>query len=399
MDEELPYTGLQVLDASQGISGPHCGMLLAQHGADVIKLEPPHGDWVRSSGKQYGDQTASTLNFSRGKRSIALDLKTPDGLALAHKLSERCDVMLENFRPGVMARFGLDFDSVRKRNPGVVYASTSGFGTRGPESDRPVTDMVMQGFSGWMHMNKDKDGIPQRVGMQAMDVMTGLYGFQAVSAALYRHARTGKGAHIEINMMEAAGAFQAAKMIEYHLEQGAPQPLGEPIGTYPTADGFINLNARQNPKFTTLATLAGHAEWIDDPRFATPAARVAHGRELSALLAEVTRSRTTAEWADGLRRNDIIHTPINTYDDYLHAGQAAAMESVAWLDHPDIGRLPMHNIPGTPRLHQGDLAATAPHIGEHTREICRALDLDDAAIDALRDKGVISIYGDAAPAA
>jgi len=154
----------------------------------------------------------------------------------------------------------------------------------------------------------------------------------------------------------------------------------------------------QNPKFAALATLAGHKEWIDDPRFATPEARVAHGRELSAALTDVTQARTTAEWADALRRHDIIHTPINTYDDYLHSKQAAAMESVAWIDHPDIGRLPMHNIPGTPRLRQGALTATAPHIGEHTREICRALELDDAAIDALRDNGAIRIYGEDASA-
>ncbi|MDH3702736.1 MAG: CoA transferase [Alphaproteobacteria bacterium] len=394
MDEELPYAGLQVLDASQGIAGPHCGMLLAQHGADVIKMEPPHGDWMRQSGKQYGDQTASSLNFSRGKRSIALDLKTPEGLDLAQALAKRCDVLLENFRPGVMARYGLDYESVRKDNADVVYASTLGFGDRGPESDRPVTDMVMQGYSGWMHMNRDRGGTPHRADMPAIDVMTGLYGFQAVSAALYRHARTGKGAHVEVNMMEAAGAFQAAKIIESHLEQGVPQPLGAPIGTYPTADGFINLNARQNHKFAGLCEIVGHEEWMDDPRFATPEARVAHGPDLAVALAEVLSTRPTAEWAEGLRSHDIIHTKINTYDDYLSSEQTAAMGTVAWIDHPDIGRLPMHNIPGTPRLHQGDLAATAPHIGEHTREICRTLDLDDAAIDALRDNGAIEIYGE-----
>ncbi len=396
MDDELPYAGLQVLDASQGLAGPHCGMLLAQHGADVIKMEPPHGDWMRQSGKRYGDQTASSLNFSRGKRSIALDLKTPEGLEIAQTLAKRCDVLLENFRPGVMARFGLDYETVRKDNPDVVYASTLGFGDRGPESDRPVTDMVMQGFSGWMHMNRDKDGTPHRADMPAIDVMTGLYGFQAVSAALYRHARTGKGAHIENHMREAAGAFQAAKIIESHLEQGAPQPLGSPIGTYPTADGFINLNARQNHKFAALCKIVGREEWMDDPRFATPEARVAHGPELGAALADVLTTRNAAEWADGLRAHDIIHAKINTYDDYLNAEQTAAMETVAWIDHPDIGRLPMHNIPGAPRLHQGSLAATSPHIGEHTREICAGLCLDGGAIDALRDIGAIGIYGETA---
>jgi crotonobetainyl-CoA:carnitine CoA-transferase CaiB-like acyl-CoA transferase len=393
MDEELPYTGLKVFDATQGVAGPHCAMLLAQHGADVVKVEPLEGDWLRYSGKRYGDLTSSLLVFGRGKRSLALNLKTPEGKDIAQRLAFEADVVLESFRPGVMARFGLDYESIRKRNPTVVYASTSGFGAVGPHRDRPVTDMVMQGFTGWMVINRDKDDIPQRIRMVAVDVMTGLYGFQAVSAALYRRALKGVGAHIEISMMEAAGAFQAAKIIEHHLEGADSMPLGAPIGSYRTADGHINMNARSQKHFAALCELIGRPELTADPRFVDREDRIENADALDDLLREVFPARSTAEWAEALGARDIIHAPVQDYDGYLASEQTAAAKAVSWIDVPGVGQVPLHNIPGLARITDGDALATAPHIGEHSREILRGLGLDDAAVDALVEKGAVGDFG------
>lgn len=392
MDDAPPFAGLTVFDATQGIAGPHIAMLLAQHGADVVKMEPLSGDWVRTSGKAYGDLTASLLNFGRGKRSIALDLKSPEGRRIAQDLARGADVVLESFRPGVMARFGLDYAAVRQDNPDVIYASTSGYGPDGPNRDLPVTDLVMQGFTGWMSINRDKDGTPQRIGMVAIDVMTGLYGYHAVSTALYKRATQGGGAHIEISLMEAAGAFQAATVMANHLEGDNTRPLGAPIGTYRTADGFINMNARSQDQFSALCTLIGRDDLFADPRFATWDDRIDNREALDAILREILLSRTTADWAADFRTRDIIHTPVNEYPAYLAEDQVKETGVVSWIEHQTLGALPLHNIPGVDRMSQDDPRAHAPHIGEHTREILRELGYPDAGIDALAAKGAVGLY-------
>ena len=240
------YAGLRVCDLTQGVAGPHCAFLLAQHGADVIKIEPPGGDWGRGIGKRHGPYSAFFLQVNRGKRSLALDLKQAEARDAAARIAAQADIVLEAFRPGVTARFGLDYESVRAVNPDVIYLSVTGYGQHGPWSDRPLTDSIAQAVTGMMSMNRDKNGLPQRVGMIAIDVMTGLYAFQAVSAALY--ARTVQGApgrHIDMSLQQSAGAFMAAKMIEYHLEGPVPQVVGVPVGTFRSADGFVNINARE----------------------------------------------------------------------------------------------------------------------------------------------------------
>ena len=276
MADDLAFTGLKVLDMAQGVAGPHCGLLLAQHGADVVKLEPLNGDWGRALGKRYGDLSAFGAVYNRGKRSIAVDLKDEAGLAVARKLAEEADVILESFRPGVMARFGLDYATIAKANPSVVYLSVSGYGQEGPYSKQPVTDSVMQAFSGLMSVNKDDRGVPQRIGVIAIDVFTGLYAFQGVAPALYRRSRTGKGAHLDVSLMQSALAFLSAKMIERHMEGPEPTLLGAPLGTYETADGFLNMNARRDPHFKALMGLIGRPELAEDPRYVTADDRVAN---------------------------------------------------------------------------------------------------------------------------
>jgi len=399
MTDERPFAGLKVFDASQGVAAPHCGFLLAQHGADVVKMEPLHGDWARGLGKAFGEYTAYSLAMNRGKRSIALDLKTDEGRAIAQKLSAEADVMLENFRPGVMARFGLDYKSVQARNPDLVYMSLTGFGQDGPNSSRPATDMVLQAFSGLMTINRDPSGKPQRINMVAIDVISGLYAFQAVSAALYRKALQGKGSHIEMSLMEAAAALQTGPILEHQLGIGRAEGLGVPIGTFRTKDGFININARRDATFSRLCRLMGRDELIADPRFATPRARIENEAEILAIIEAETVKRTTGEWDRDLTEIDILHAPVNDHGAYLADEHVKSAGVVSWIEHDTVGTLPMPKVPGIDALRPGAALAHAPHIGEHTTDILRELGYDAGAIERLAAANVIGRYDpDAAPA-
>ena len=230
MHDDLPFEGVKVLDLSQGVAGPYCAMMLARNGADVIKLEPPGtGCWSRQLGKSTGDQTAHSLVVHRGKRSLALDLKAKAGVAIARRLADQSDIVIHNYRIGKIDQFGLDYPTVQKTNPTVVYAWITGFGTRGPKVEQPATDSVMQSYTGLMSINRDKDGLPQRVNMLAIDFATGLYAFQAVSSALYRKATRGKGAFIATSLLESSLAFQEAAIIESFLQGGAVEPIGMPV--------------------------------------------------------------------------------------------------------------------------------------------------------------------------
>ena len=211
----MPFEGVRVLDLSQGIAGPYCGMHFARNGADVIKLEPPGaGCWSRQRGKALGDQTAHSVVVNRGKRSLAVDLKTPEGIEIAKKLAGECNVVIQNYRVGKLVKLGLDYDSVVKTNSKVIYVAVTGFGQKGPRRNQPATDSVMQAYTGMMSINRDINGLPQRINMLAIDFSTGLYAFQAAAAALYGQAIRGKGKLIETSLLESAMVFQEAAIIE-----------------------------------------------------------------------------------------------------------------------------------------------------------------------------------------
>ncbi len=378
------YAGLRVCDLTQGVAGPHCAFLLAQHGADVIKIEPPGGDWGRGIGKRHGPYSAFFLQVNRGKRSLALDLKQAEARDAAARIAAQADIVLEAFRPGVTARFGLDYESVRAVNPDVIYLSVTGYGQHGPWSDRPLTDSIAQAVTGMMSMNRDKNGLPQRVGMIAIDVMTGLYAFQAVSAALY--ARTVQGApgrHIDMSLQQSAGAFMAAKMIEYHLEGPVPQVVGVPVGTFRSADGFVNINARREKHFEALCGLVDRPGLAHDPRFASYEARIENEAALMALLRPLVRERSTAEWVRLLGEADIIAGPVNDFGDYFREPQVLHNDSVAWQEHDAVGCVPMHVVPGIGTAPEGSFLATAPDLGAHSRAVLREYGYSDSQIDRM----------------
>ena len=387
MLDDLAFTGLKVLDMAQGVAGPHCGMLLAQHGAEVIKVEPLGGDWGRQLGKRYGDFSAFGAVYNRGKKSVALDLKAEAGIAIAKQLAAEADVVLESFRPGVMARFNLDYETVAKTNPSVVYLSVSGYGQDGPYSKQPVTDSVMQAFSGLMSVNQDHRGAPQRIQVIAIDILTGLYGFQAVAPALYRRVRTGLGAHLDVSLMQSTLAFLSAKMIENHLEGENATNFGAPVGTFETADGFLNLNARRDTHFRALCKLLGRDELVDDPRFVDSDARTVNAAEVEAFVRPAVKLRSTAEWLADFEAHDILAGRVNTFPDILTDPHVEAREAVRWLEHTAMGPIPMPVIPGAPLFEQADPHAHAPELGAHTREVLTSLGLSPDAIEDMIKAG------------
>jgi len=391
--ENLPYDGLKVLDISQGVAGPHCGMLLARHGANVVKLEPLIGDWGRRVGKTYGDNCAYGLAFNRGKRSLALDLKHPDGNAIALQLARDADVIIENNRPGVTTRLGLGYDTVRAENETVIYLSITGFGQTGPMANLPATDSVMQAFSGLMSVNKDPSGLPQRINLLAIDVVTGLYGFQAVAPALYQRAMKGIGKHIKTSLMEAVGAFQSAKMIEFELEKGETSPLGVPVAMFELQDGYININGRRDQHFAALCEIIGRAELAREPKYSTPALRIEHEDELMPLLREAAGKMTVAQLSKALTAADVLHAQVQDYGDYFRSEHVQAVEAVRWIEQSGVGPIPMPVIPGIAPPRAGDRMVHAPHLGEHSREILLELGHDDAFIDKLAADSAIGLFG------
>ena len=341
-------------------------------------------------GKPYGDQSASSMILSRGKRSIALDLKKPGGVDVAKRLAREADVILQNYRPGVIEKFGLDYDSVHAANPDVVYLSVTGFGAEGPKAKHPATDSVMQAFTGFMSINRDATGMPQRIDFFAIDVITGLYAFQAVSSALYRRAVKGGGRHIRTSLMESALAFQEIKMVQYKLEGPVSEPIGAPVGTFKTKDGYICVNARRDPHFQALCRLFGREELIDDPRYADARSRVAHREDLLAIVGEKIATKTTAEWVEALNGIDVLNAPVADYGDLFEHPQVAAMEAVNWIQHDTVGRVPMGHIAGAPLPATDNPRSHAPHIGAHSREILAELGMSDGAVEALFASGAVT---------
>ncbi len=387
--ERLPFEGFKVLDMTQGVAGPHSTMLLAQSGAEVTKVEPLDGDWGRTLGKMYDDTCAHAVIFNRGKRSVSLNMKEKKAQELVQKAAAEADVIVESFRPGVMGRFGLSYEDVKKTNPNVIYLSVTGFGQEGPYNKLPVTDSVIQAFSGWMSINRDEAGTPQRIGMIAVDVMTGLYAFQAISTALMRKVRFGEGAYIDCSLMQCAAAFQAAKVMEHHLEGGQPQTLYVPVGTMKTSNGHINVTAMREHHYVGLCKVLGKPEWATDPRFDSREKRIDQEKVLMPMVRAEFLRKTTEEWAEALTEAGVMNAAVSTYDHFMADEHVKAVESITWMDHQSMpGSLPVCNIPGIRRVEGDHALDEAPSIGQHTDEILQRWGVSQAEANELVASGV-----------
>ena len=379
MSHEKPYAGLRVVDLSQGIAGPYCAMLLAQHGADVVKVEPPEGDWARVLGPRYGSHTAFSVIGNLGKRSIVLDLKQAEDKEKLRQLVRTADVFMEGFRPGVAARLGFGFEAVKALAPGIVYVSVSGFGQTGPLSAKPAMDPVLQAFTGFTHENKGHDGIPHRANPIIVDMSTALYTHQAVAAAIYAQRDDRRARFIDSSLMAAAANLQAVRMCATVME-GRPMSVPTaPSGVFRTADGWLHLVVLKTGDFHTLCGLIDRAELAADPRFADPAGRAAHAEELNAAVAAHIAARPTAHWRECLTEAGLQNEAVQDYAEFAAHPQTEATGLISWLEQPGGDRLwPAPNPAGAPPLVSGSPQATAPALGQHTQEVLRELEEPEA---------------------
>ena len=393
--DDLPFQGVKVLDLSQGVAGPYCGMHFARNGADVVKLEPPGtGCWSRQLGKATGDQTAHSVVVNRGKRSLAVDLKAPDGLEIAKKLATECNVMIQNYRVGKLEKLSLDYDSVAKINPKIIYVAVTGFGQNGPRRDQPATDSVMQAYTGMMSINRDINGLPKRINMLAIDFSTGLYVFQAAAAALYGQAIRGRGKLIETSLLESAMVFQEAAIIESYLQGGDVEPIGLPVGSFKTKDSFISINARRDTQFKSFCTVIGRREWIDDPRFVGPRQRVANRDFLLSQICPIIETKTSEEWTKLMSEADILNAKVQTHLNLFDDKQVQAVNAIRWVENDTLGRIPMATVPGQPIPETGDRFTHSPHLGEHNEEVLMELGYSTPKIEELKAKGVVGTFTD-----
>lgn len=391
MSYERPYEGLKVVDISQGIAGPYAGMLLAQYGADVIKVEPLEGDWARVLGARYGEHTAFSIAGNLGKRAIAIDLKSEDGRAILRRLLDEADIFIEGFRPGVTERLGFGYAAVAAFNPRILYVAVSGFGQGGPLAERPGMDPVLQAFTGLIDANRGVDGIPHRVPIIPLDMCTALYGFQAIAAALYARRDAAQGRYIDASLLQSGAALQIVRMMATWLEGGEMRPGLTPAGIYPTADGWIHLLILRDNQFGTLCDALEIPEIKSDPRFATNDLRHANDSALTDILHRALARRTGAEWSERLTAAGLLHERINSYAEFLRHPHVEALGAIAWLDQPGLPEpVPVPNVPGLAPLLNRTPRATSPLIGQHTAEILREIGYGERDIAALVERGAIA---------
>ena len=380
-----PLSGVRVLDLSQGIAGPHVGMLLARYGADVIKIEPPSGDWGRAVSPHGPNQSALSAVYHAGKRSLVLDLKVPAAVETVLAMADRADVMIESSRPGVAARLGIGPEQVRARNPRLVYLSISGFGQTGPLIGRPCTDTVAQAFSGLMSNNAGTDGVPRKLDIPIIDVLTGLYGFNAVTMALMDRAATGQGRTCDVSLTGSVAEVQAARMIDYHMAGGPPRVLNAPAGAFRAADGYVAMTALTDLQYRRICAALGAPELADDPRYATTGKRVENQAELRARIEAILATATVDTWLERLAEHEVLGNRVNDLGDWMAEPHVRETAGVALTDQPGIGPIPRPAAQGLP----GHQPAPAPGLGEHGEEVLGEFGFDQGTIKALRAAGAL----------
>jgi crotonobetainyl-CoA:carnitine CoA-transferase CaiB-like acyl-CoA transferase len=385
---EAPYRGLRVLDFGQGIASPYCAMLLGVYGADVIKVEPPEGDWSRYLGTTYGNHTTLSAVYNRGKRSLCLDLKHEQGIAIAQRLAKDCDVLIEGFRPGVAVRLGIGYESLARDNPGLIYLSVSSFGQSGPYAKRPGSDSVAQAFSGLVSINVGTDGTPHRVGTTISDVVTGVYAFQAIATTLFARSTLGTGRWIEVNLCQSTAALLGHKVAEYILEGGAPRALNVPAGTYQTQDGWMMVTLVNEPQYKRLCAAIERDDLASDLRFADFAKRADHADALIPQMREVFLTQPTEAWLSRLHAADIIAERILNPGEWLRNVHVEATNAAVCQDTHGVGPVYTPRTPGIASFSEDNLRP-APDVGQDSCEVLLEAGLDHAFIDELIKLGAV----------
>jgi len=404
-----PLTGIRVLDLSRVLAAPWAGQNLADLGAEVIKIERPKvGDdsrafgppWIKDAQGRDTKDSAYFTSANRGKKSVTVNLASAEGQALVRALAEKSDVLLENYKYGDLARYGLGYEDLRKINPRLIYCSVTGFGQTGPYREHPGYDFMIQGMGGMMSVTGEPDGAPgggpQRAGVPIADIITGMYASIAVCAALAHRAQSGKGQHLDLALLDSQIALLAYQNTNYFATGKPPRRIGNlhpnivPYQPFRASDGDVILACGNDNLYRKFCEAAGCPELASDPRFATNGKRVENRAELTRLLGEIFRKRTKKEWVDLLEAAGVPNGPINDIAQVFAEPQVVARGVKIEVDHPVAGRLPMVASPMRFSETSLELKTPPPLLGQHTDEVLRALlGKTDTDLAALRERGAI----------
>jgi len=395
-----PLKGLRVLDLTRVLAGPTCTQMLGDLGAEVIKIERPEaGDDTRGFAPPFWPETSESAYFlgvNRNKQSVTLDIAMPEGQAVIHRLLAHCDILVENFKVGALAKYGLGWEQLKARYPRLIYCSITGFGQTGPYAPRPGYDALIQAMGGVMSLTGEPNGSPQKVGVPVADLFAGLYGCIGILAAVNHRNNTGEGQQIDIGMLDTHVAWLANQGMN-HLATGENPPrLGNqhpnisPYQEFPTKDGYIILAVGNDPTFERFCKAFGVAHLLEDERFSTNPKRVANRDLVTQTLTPVMTSRTTTEWVEALEREKIGCGPINTLKDVFADPHVQAREMVVKMQHGSGAAIEVIANPVKLSATPPDYRSPPPVLGEHNDAVLRGLlGMSEAEVAALRGKGVL----------
>jgi formyl-CoA transferase len=382
-------SGNRVLDVTQFMAGPFCSVILADLGADVIKIEPPGGESTRRMVGALGSESPAFNAVNRGKRSVVLNLKNPAGRDAFRRMARAIDIVIENNRPDVMKKLGLDYESLSADNPRLIYASISGYGRTGPARAKGGFDLIAQGVSGIMSVTGEPGHPPVKAGIPLTDLGAGLFALAGVLAALHHRDRTGRGQRIDTSLLEAGVALSVWEATEYFAGLGVPEPKGSahrmnaPYQAIRCADGYITIGANTDRLFQRLCEVLGHPEWTGVADFADNGGRVRNHVKLAALIEGVMSQQPRATWLEKLEAADIPCGPINDYAQVFADPQVIARDMVREVDHPVLGRIRALGSPIKMSETPADSSRRAPLLGEHTSEVLKEFGFADKEIAAL----------------
>ena len=393
-----PLQGLKVVEMAQIMAGPTCGLMLADLGADVIKVEKlPGGDDSRSYRQHtIHGESAPFMMMNRNKLGIAVNLKVDGGLGVVKRLLADADVVIENYRLGTLEKLGLGYDVLKAVNPRLIYCAISGYGRTGPDADKGGFDLIAQGVSGLMSITGQPGGEPMKAGSPVSDINAGILAALGVVAAVVSRNATGKGQMVDTSLMEAAVQQTYWQSALYFATGVSPEPTGSshvlaaPYQAFPTKDGWINIGGANQSNWERIATVVGLPKLITDPRFATNADRMAHKQELAELIAARTRTRSSADWILNLEASGVPVGPINRIGEMLADPQVVAREMVVEVTHPKAGKTKALGLPIKFSDTPGSVRSAAPLLGQHTRVVLLSLGYSDKDIKALEKSGAVA---------
>ncbi|MEH7524241.1 CoA transferase [Bacillus sp. JJ1503] len=373
--------GIRVVDLSQVMAGPYCGMLLADMGADVIKVEPPNGENTRRWSPEINGESYAYMAINRNKRSLTLNLKTEEDKNTFYKLIETADILIENYRPGVVKRLGIDYETLIKINPRLIYCSISGFGQYGPYSSRGGYDLIAQGMTGIMSVTGERGGKPVKCGIPVIDLGAGLFSVYGILSALYARVNTNEGQFIDASLYDTGIALSVWESIQFWVSGETPTPTGSghrlsaPYQAFEASDGYFTVGADTSHHWPVFCEIIGRPEFLSDDRFVDDASRIKHLDEFVRLIEERTRLKPRKYWFDKFDEAGIPAGPINTYPESLTDQHTFSRKMVEEVEHSVAGKIKALGIPVKLSKTPGEIKNSAPTLGEHNEEILKELGL------------------------